>query len=476
MLNSEKTMFALNDIRDDHLESARAMLGYDTGKDRWQIGKKRVITFALAATLILAFGITAYATGFFGLIDSQMGDTVVEYAGVDPVSSVIEDREEIAQGLNRVPVRVISLQGWRGSPEYLANQEWQSFYDDYVLNHYYGDEVPNPALKTDPWYDEHSRIYIAYTPRLKEKVMELCEKYSLKPLDNCEDCMGAESLYRYLGTDEVLNLESFAGQEFQLEAAEYLGYDAGTFQLQFSFFPDGNPMSDSFVDLKLNRAAKGYFRTGYALFPESQDLDEWEYTNCFGDSVCLMLAGNYGLILCDSDYAFISLQADFSFMENSSGEVISRGMLESVADLVNFGTLGQELPQHSSDNNEECAEITISPDECNPNISYATDGLTVFLSPEKMTLCFDNAPNDGSEEYVEYILRELVIFYDDGSSYVVVNTDTVNYMSAEHNAEDKGIVQITFNRLVDIENFSSIYVAVEHDSSHGATEASYTIS
>ena len=57
-----------------------------------------------------------------------------------------------------------------------------------------------------------------------------------------------------------------------------------------------------------------------------------------------------------------------------------------------------------------------------------------------------------------------------------MNTDTVNYMSAEHNAEDKGIVQITFNRLVDIENISSIYVAVEHDSSHGATEASYTIS
>ena len=37
MLNSEKTMFALNDVRDDHIESARSMLGYKTekGDDTW---------------------------------------------------------------------------------------------------------------------------------------------------------------------------------------------------------------------------------------------------------------------------------------------------------------------------------------------------------------------------------------------------------------------------------------------------------
>ena len=28
MLNSEKTLFALNDVRDDYIESARTMLGY----------------------------------------------------------------------------------------------------------------------------------------------------------------------------------------------------------------------------------------------------------------------------------------------------------------------------------------------------------------------------------------------------------------------------------------------------------------
>ena len=175
--------------------------------------------------------------------------------------------------------------------------------------------------------------------------MEICEKYSLKPLDYCEEKIGVENFHRYLGTDEVFNMDAFAGQEFQLEGAEYIGYDAGTFLLQFAYIPDGNPESDSFVDLKLTRATKGYFGTGYALFSENEEVDEWEYTNCFGDSLCLMLSGNYGVILCDSDYAFVALQADFSFLGNASGEAVSREMLESVADLVNFGTLGQELPK-----------------------------------------------------------------------------------------------------------------------------------
>ena len=61
MLNSEKTMFALNDVRDDHIESARSMLGYKTEKGRRHLGKKRIVTFALAAALILSLGLVAYA-------------------------------------------------------------------------------------------------------------------------------------------------------------------------------------------------------------------------------------------------------------------------------------------------------------------------------------------------------------------------------------------------------------------------------
>ena len=342
MSDSLKLLRAMNGIHEEDVIMAGEIY-FDKQKTR-HIQMKRVVSFALAAALVLGLAAAAYATGFFGLIDSQMGDTVVEYAGVNPVSSVIESREEMAQGLNQVPVRVLSLQGWRGSPEYQANQEWQSFYDDYRLNNYYGDEVPNPALKTDPWYETHSRIYPAYTPAMKEKVLEVCDKYSLKPLDSCTEDIGMDSFYHYFGTDEVLNKEAFAGQEYQLVGAEYLGYDAGTFLLQFAYSLDDNYEDDSFVDMKLNRAAKGYFRTGYALFAENEELDEWEYTNGFGDTLSLILGKSYGIVLYDSDYAFVTLQADFTFMQNSTGETASREMMERLADLVNFGSLGRELP------------------------------------------------------------------------------------------------------------------------------------
>ena len=61
MLNSEKAMFALNDMDDGHLESARIRLGYQTGGSTKDVVKKRIITFALAAALILGLSAVAYA-------------------------------------------------------------------------------------------------------------------------------------------------------------------------------------------------------------------------------------------------------------------------------------------------------------------------------------------------------------------------------------------------------------------------------
>ena len=61
MLNSEKAVFAMNDIDDSYLESTREMLGYETGKRAGNTFKKRIITFALAAALILGLSVAAYA-------------------------------------------------------------------------------------------------------------------------------------------------------------------------------------------------------------------------------------------------------------------------------------------------------------------------------------------------------------------------------------------------------------------------------
>lgn len=69
MLNSEKAIFAMNDVDDNHLESACEMLGYNTENLVRHAFKKRVIPSALAAALILSLAIVAYAANPFGLRD-----------------------------------------------------------------------------------------------------------------------------------------------------------------------------------------------------------------------------------------------------------------------------------------------------------------------------------------------------------------------------------------------------------------------
>ena len=59
MLNSEKAILAMNDVDDSYLECARKMLGYKAEVKIRNTIKRRILTIALAATLILSLGIRA---------------------------------------------------------------------------------------------------------------------------------------------------------------------------------------------------------------------------------------------------------------------------------------------------------------------------------------------------------------------------------------------------------------------------------
>ncbi len=67
MLNSERALFALNDMDENYLESARARLGYRAGESVRRPAAKRIVTFALAAALILGLGAAVYAGDLFGV-------------------------------------------------------------------------------------------------------------------------------------------------------------------------------------------------------------------------------------------------------------------------------------------------------------------------------------------------------------------------------------------------------------------------
>ena len=134
---------------------------------------KGMLTLAAVLALLLALGATAYAANLFGLREALTGRSVMEYENVDPLTGAIQTDKEHLGALVEKPVRVLSIQCLRGTPEFEAAKEYNAFLDDYWAKGYYGDEVPNPALRTDPWYDGPGYIYLAFTPTMKEKVQEL---------------------------------------------------------------------------------------------------------------------------------------------------------------------------------------------------------------------------------------------------------------------------------------------------------------
>ena len=129
---------------------------------------------------------------------------------------------------------------------------------------------------------------------------------------------------------------------------------------------------------------------------------------------------------------------------------------------------------YSKDNTQEDSEITIPAAERVPAVGYTADGLTLWLSPVGMKLHFSNAYNDG--KYEEYLLQDLVISFNDGSRYVVKSSGMVNYMSAALDPEDRGAIQITFNRLIDVDAVQEITLQVIHNSAYGEETVSFTIS
>ena len=359
MLNSEKTMFALNDIKDEHLESARAMLGYQTGKGKRWIGKKRIIAFALAATLLMGLGVTAYAVGAHsGFFRNAFGTGV-------------------------------------------PGREGQS------------------VNVTDP---EGHVITVEQYPAEERVDMEE---------GRAEELIGA--YVSAIGQSVTLGDYSFTVREV---AVDENGNGAVTVDID-------NPK-------------------GHGLTPEGSFVGDVVPEPWFGYSV----HGSEGTRISSHDRAAAEGYSDthISFVYS----ITPAQPLAKEEDIVlRFGL-------YSRDNSQEDAEIIIPAAERIPAVGYSTDGLTAWISPIGMRLCFEDAYNDG--EYEEYLIRELVVSYQDGSRYVVKSADSVNYMSAVLDPEDRGILQITFNRLVDVDTIQDIRLRVVHNSAHGETEASYTIS
>lgn len=359
MLNSEKAMFAFNDVKDEYLESARSLLGYAAEKEKSRIGKKRIITLALAAALIMGLGVTAHAIGVHsGFFHNAFG------AGVP------------------------------------------------------GHEAKSVEV-TDP----------------KGKVITV-EQYPAEERVDMEEERAEELIGAYI---------SAVGQSVNLGDYSFTVREVAV---------DENGSGAVTVDIDNPK--------GHGLTPEGGFVGDVVPEPWFGYS----LHGSKGTLISSHNHAVAE-----GYSETHISFVYSITPAQPLApdeDII------LRIGLYSRDNGEEEAAITIPAAERVPAVSYAANGLTLWLSPVGMKLHFDDAYNDG--KYEEYLVRELVISFTDGSRYVVKSSDMVNYMSAALDPEDRGAMQITFNRLIDMDVVQEITLQVIHSSAHGEEAVSFTIS
>ena len=313
MNGNMKLLLGLGYVSREYIDMALEEMPVRARRARGHRPVRVLLAAAVIVSLLLALGAAAYAGNWFGIKDALLRQT-----------------EETVY---------LSIQGLESSAEFQAYQEFLDFYDDYTVNSYYGDAVPQ---EQDEWMREHSRIYFCYTQRLKDKIFELCGKYGLKTRDGVYEEGSADigQLYAAIGVDGFMR-----GSDFDDENVGFICYGDGSFVLQGMWYG-----AEKGLDCTVRRSMKGYFGQGYAHF-DADAVTERSYTTALGAEVTIIMDEYNGAVLYNGEVAFVT--AELTRFDNETsydgdvpeehvlGRELTEATLERFADSIDFAALGK---------------------------------------------------------------------------------------------------------------------------------------
>lgn len=237
--------------------------------------RKMWLIAAIAALLLMLVGCTV-------LYVLRMQELKI---GEHTVISAEQDSTENTE----IELDILSLQGIKNSPNYLANQEWLAFTQTY-----------EPELGA---YWESEEQYWAYNVQnqvMVDKLDEICEKYDLKVI--------GKPWHEHIDCNEFLPL---AGVNTLLQADS----DA-TIQIPHGrFFPGGSftvygslslPDTERALDLTYHCVKKDVFYDVFA-YVNPDTASERNYTTKDGITLLLIQSDHSGMILADQENCFLSL-------------------------------------------------------------------------------------------------------------------------------------------------------------------------
>jgi len=257
---------------------------------------RRIVTIAVAAALILALSVTAYATELFGLMDFIM-----------PKKS----EDSVSQ--------LISISGLSNSPEAKANAEWTEYFNSYDMNFIqYADDLP-----------QNAGYYGAYNDEMYGKLKEIAAKYNLELLDSIE----------------MLTPENPAPEHVKAGCS---GAKVGYMYSNGSFKVEGNLITTDGREhpYTLMRNVKGSLTAASLNIHNVESWSQWNYTSPEGYQIVLGIpvdstdertmqpVGNRGLILSDLGNCFV-----FVLITDTMEGPVTADILTTVAESLDYAKL-----------------------------------------------------------------------------------------------------------------------------------------
>ena len=313
MLKSELLLFALNDMDDSVLESTRKRLGYKIGGAAGHLAKKRIITFALAAALILGLGTVAYALGWFGLRQ--------RVTPVESVTQAISDPGESG---------ILSRSAYADEPAGQAHAAWIAYMNEHRKT--YTNLSNNDAENwhpDDPELQKLQPIYGAFDEEALDKLLEIRDEYGI--ILHTELVIPPTTAL-FL---RVTGLEPFMRSENGMDGwpTAYV-YEDGSYHAEGgrAKLADGTEL-----DFTVDCGRRGTLDPAYLPVIHVEDYTEQEYTNASGDTVVLSVAEGQG-----SSFIFYESEDYLVTVRSTSDKA------EVLADCFDFAAMVRLRPDLSA--------------------------------------------------------------------------------------------------------------------------------
>ena len=288
-MNGKNLLIDLGNISQKYYEEAEN--GNISATAKYKTFRKPLLIAAIIGLLMLLIGCAAYFYSLQQLVVIDHTKEVIAVVEEDISRNAMETVPETDAG-PVVAEKVLSLQGYEGSPAYHALQEWWEYAIDYT--------VQNPDLRFSSDYQrpEAYTKYPCYSQDMVDKVDEICSKYGLHLLGKSTFITDAAGM-------EANGLSGVLSDEATPRCFYGHLYEDGSFTASGELELSG--AYEKTVQFQMHNIRKDAFYTAHLGLNNMSDYMQWNYKTPDGYAALLALSDRTGLIFAENEGCFVSI-------------------------------------------------------------------------------------------------------------------------------------------------------------------------